>query len=234
MEISRVASGSKILDYLLKGGYERDVITTLYGPAGAGKTCLCMLASAGVARKGRKVIYIDTEGGFSLDRLRQIAPDYKKVLSNTIFLRPMHFNEQKKAFAKLKDIVDDRIGLIVVDTISMLYRLERGKNGDAAEVNRELGRQISYLNEIARARNIPILVANQVYANFDDKTKTNIVGGDLLKYGSKCLIELQKTPANNRKAILRKHRSIMEEKEMLFRIVDGGIIGTKESKFKLF
>ena len=59
--------------------------------------------------------------------------------------------------------------------------------------------------------------------------------GDILKYGSKCLMELQITPNGNRRLILKKHRSIGEEKEILFKIVDGGVIGTTESRgFKLF
>ena len=236
---NRIPTGSKVLDIMLDGGYENDVITTIYGPAGSGKTVLCLLCSINVARNGKKVVYVDSEGGFSLERLKQIAShisqDYKEILDKIIFLKPTSFAEQKKSFEKLKDIVNDKIGLIVVDTIAMLYRLELGKSESVQEVNRELGRQISYLTEIARKKNIPVLITNQVYADFDDKDKVNIVGGDILKYGSKCLIELQITPNGNRRVILRKHRSIQAEKEILFKIVEGGIIGTKESKgFKLF
>ena len=236
---NKIPTGSKILDAMLDGGYEKDIITTLYGPAGSGKTVLCLLSAINVARNGKKVVYVDCEGGFSLERLKQIAShinqDYKKLLDNIIFLRPTSFAEQKKSFEKLKDIVNDKIGLIVVDTIAMLYRLELSKNEDIREVNIELGKQIAYLTEIARKKSIPVLITNQVYADFDDRDKVNIVGGDILKYGSKCLIELQITPNGNRRAILRKHRSLGEEKEILFKIVDGGIIGTKESKgFKFF
>ena len=236
---NKIPTGSKVLDIMLGGGYEKDVITTIYGPAGSGKTALCMLCSVNIAINGKKVIYVDCEGGFSLDRLRQISSsinlDYKKILDSIIFLKPVSFEEQKKSFEKLKGLVNDRIGLIVVDTVAFLYRLELGKSEEAYEANRELGRQISYLTEIARNKNIPILIANQVYADFNEKDKVNIVGGDILKYGSKCLIELQITPNGNRRAILRKHRSLSEEKEILFKIVDGGIIGTKESKgFRLF
>ncbi len=189
--------------------------------------------------RGKKIIYVDCEGGFSLDRLKQITShinlDYKKMLDNIIFLRPTSFEEQKKSFEKLKELVNDRIGLIVVDTIAMLYRLELGKNEDIQDVNRELGRQISYLTEIARKKGIPVLITNQVYTDFDDRDKVNIVGGDILKYGSKCLIELQITPNGNRRAIIKKHRSIQDEKEITFKIVEGGIIGAKESRgFKLF
>lgn len=231
----RIPTGSKILDYMLESGYEKDVITTIYGPAGSGKTCLCLLCVINAARKGKKIIYIDTEGSFSLERLKQIALDYKKVLDHIIFLKPTQFNEQKKIFEKLREIVDNKVGLIVVDTMGMLYRLELGQDNDIKETNRELAKQISYLSEIARKKNIPVLLTNQVYANFDEKDQIKMVGGDLLRYSSKCLIELQITPSNNRRAILKKHRSIAGEKEILFKIVDGGIIGTKESKgFRLF
>ncbi|MEK6983235.1 MAG: DNA repair and recombination protein RadB [Nanoarchaeota archaeon] len=238
-ELNKIPTGSKIIDLMLDGGYEKDVITTLYGPAGSGKTILCLLCSINIARAGKKVIYVDSEGGFSVERLKQvsshISQDYKKVLDYIIFLKPTSFAEQKKAFEKLKEIVNDKIGLIIVDTIAMLYRLELSKSEDVREVNTELGKQISYLTEIARKKSIPVLITNQVYTDFDEKDKVNIVGGDILKYGSKCLIELQITPNGNRRWILRKHRSLEPEKEIIFKIVEGGIIGTKESKgFKLF
>lgn len=230
-----IPSGSNILDYMLDGGYEKDIITTVYGPAGSGKTNLMILAAVNVARTSKKVIYIDTEGSFSIERMKQIAPDYNKVMGNIVFLKPLRFEEQKESFDKLRDIVDSKIGLIIVDTISMLYRLELGRSNDIYNVNSELGRQLSYLSEISRKKNIPILLANQVYSSFENKDKVNMVGGDLLKYSSKCLIELQATPAGNRRLIIKKHRSIAPEKEILFKIVETGIIGTKESKgFKLF
>jgi hypothetical protein len=50
-----------------------------------------------------------------------------------------------------------------------------------------------------------------------------MVGGDILKYGSKCLIELQAGHRGIRKAIIRKHRSIAGEKEVFFRIIENGI-----------
>jgi DNA repair protein RadB len=83
--------------------------------------------------------------------------------------------------------------------------------------------QLSSLTEIARKNNLPVLLTNQVYQDFENKEKVNIVGGDLLKYQSKCLIELKKTDVGVRRAIIRKHRSIEEDKEILFRIINLGI-----------
>ncbi len=236
---NRIPTGSKVLDIMLDGGYEKDVITTVYGPAGSGKTVLCLLCAINISRAGKKVVYVDSEGGFSLERLKQIASsisqDYEKILDNIIFLRPTSFAEQRTSFEKLKDIVNDKIGLIIVDTIAMLYRLELGSNEDVYGVNRELSKQISHLTEIARKKNIPVLLTNQVYMDIDERDKVNIVGGDILKYGSKCLIELQITPDGNRRLIIRKHRNIQAERELQFKIVEAGITAAKESKgFKLF
>ena len=52
-----------------------------------------------------------------------------------------------------------------------------------------------------------------------------MVGGDILKYGSKCLIELQNLHKNKRRIILRKHRSQPEGKEIIFEIKEKGIFG---------
>ena len=237
--MERIPTGSRILDNMLHGGYEKDIITTIYGPAGSGKTNLCLLCAMNTAREGKKVIYIDTENNFSVERFKQIcgsiSQNYAKLLNYIVFLRPASFDEQKKTFEKLKDIVNDKIGLVIFDSVAMLYRLEIGKNEDVYEVNRALGMQLAYLKEIASKKKIPVLITNQVYSDFEEKGKVNMVGGDLLRYTSKCLLELQITPSGNRRCIIKKHRSIKENSEITFKIVEGGIIGTKEGKgFRLF
>lgn len=229
MRTSRVSSGSIVVDGLLDGGYETDTVTTVYGPAGSGKTNLCIVATVDVLRAGRKVVFIDSEGGFSVDRFRQIAgDDYKELLDMMIFLKPLTFSEQRNAFGKLSKLLDEDIGLVIVDTISMLYRLEIGQSNDVYSVNKDLGQQINYLNEITRRKNIPVLITNQVYASFEQQGSVKMVGGDLLKYGSKCLIELQKMRKGTRKAILKKHRSIAEDREVVFKIVERGVEGVED------
>jgi len=218
-----VSTGSEELNKFLGGGYENDVITTIYGPGGSGKTNLCLLCMVNVVKKGKKVIYIDTEASFSSRRLKQIDKDYEKTMKSVSFLKPISFDEQKESFEKLKEIVTDDIGLIIVDSIAMLYRLEFGKSQEIYEVNRDLGVQISFLTEMARKKKIPVLVTNQVYSSFEDKESVRLVGGDIMKYGSKCLIELKKAKGNVRVAIVRKHRSLPEEREFMFEIVEEGI-----------
>ena len=223
--MTKISSGNSDFDNWLNGGYEDDVITTIYGPAGSGKTNLCLIAASEAAKKGKKVIYIDTEGGFSIARLEQVSD--RKIAKNILIYKVTDFKEQREAFNKLIDNTKD-IGLIVVDSMAMQYRLELGNaNSEKNDmkikmINRALSRQLRILNEIARKKQIPVLVTNQVYSDFNDREKVNMVGGDILKYWSKCLIELKKVGAGRRKAILRKHRSL-PEKEFSFVINDKGI-----------
>jgi DNA repair protein RadB len=238
MSNEKISTGSYDLNKWLYGGYEKDVITMIAGPPGCGKTNFVILASCSQAKKGNKVIFVDTEGGFSVERVKQIVgEDYKKILENILLLKPTTFEEQKKDFVKLLGIVKKgQIQLIVIDGMAMLYRLELGdaiKSGEdekIKEINREVARQMQTLAEISRKQDIPILITNQVYSEFlseedlkngVEKT-TNIVGGDLFKYWSKCILEL-KNDNGKRKAVLLKHRSL-PQKEMGFIIKNEGIL----------
>lgn len=220
----KISAGSYDLNKWLHGGYEGDIISVIYGGSGTGKTNLCILAAVSQAKKGNKVIFIDTEGGFSIERVKQVAgEDYEKVLENIMLLKPVNFAEQKKAFDKLLEHLKKEASLIIVDGMAILYRIElagaREKNEEELrKINSELARQVKTLAEIARKREIPVIVTNQVYS-WDNESK--MVGGDILKYWSKCHIELVHKEGK-RTAYLRKHRSL-KEKEMDFEINNYGV-----------
>lgn len=220
--MSKVSTGALFLDRFLAGGYDNDIVTTFYGPAGSGKTNLCLLGAVRIAETGKRVLFLDTEGGIAVERIRQMTPVWEQVLERIFFINPINFNEQKEIFDKVRDTLPENLGLIVVDSISMLYRLELGRSEEVYEVNSALGKQIAALVEIARRKKIPVLITTQVYADFDNRDKVKMVGGDLLRYGSKCLLELQGL-AKCRRIILRKHRSLPEGSEILFKIVHEGV-----------
>jgi len=235
--MTKISTGSFDLNTWLNGGYEKDIITMIAGPPGSGKTNFSILASCSQSKNNKKVIFIDTEGGFSVDRVKQIVGEnHEKILENIFLLKPTNFEEQKKWFEKLLIAVKkEQIGLIVIDGMAMLYRLELGDaihskdDSNIREINREIAMQMRVLAEISRKQEIPILITNQVYSGFvseEDwkkglKGEANIVGGDLFKYWSKCIIEL-KNDGGKKKAILLKHRSL-KPKELSFEIKDEGI-----------
>lgn len=227
----RIKTGADCINELLEGGYESDIITTVYGTGGCGKTNLCLLALLSVVNEGKKVIYIDTEGNFSVARLKQLSSNYKEVLESVMLMKVIDFEQQKDIFERMDKLVTDEIGLVIVDSIATLYRLERDDNpDDATEINRLLGRQLHKIAKIARTKNVPVLVTNQVWQSFDDNN-IRMVGGNLLRYASKCLIEIKKLKAGKRIATLKKHRSIAEEKEKMFEIVQDGIITLTPPRF---
>ena len=236
MEERKASAGSYDLNKWLFGGYDKDIITMIYGPAGSGKSNFCILAAVSQARKGKKIIFIDTEGGFSVDRFKQIAKEnVEQALNNIILLKPTNFFEQEQAFFRLlKEIkTNKQIGLIIVDGMTMLYRLELAENKEdinkVKEINSKLARQMRILAEIARKENITVIITNQTYSEFLSESdlragkerKIGIVGGDISRYWSKCIIEL-KNDNGRRKAILRKHRSL-PEKELAFEIIKEGV-----------
>ena len=124
-ENERLSAGSEKLNEFLEGGYESGVITTIFGPSASGKTTTCLL-SAISASKEKKVIFIDTEGSFSAERVKQLAPDSEDVLDNIMVLKATTFDEQKHCIDSLHQDFPKGIGLVICDTISALYRLERG------------------------------------------------------------------------------------------------------------
>jgi len=222
--MAKISSGSYDLNKFLFGGYEKDIITVIYGDSGTGKTALCLIAAVSQAKKGNKVIFIDTEGGFSTERIKQLAPeDHEKILKNIFLLKPTSFQEQKQAFQEILKNLKDQISLIIIDGMTMLYRLDfadarqKGEK-NIQEINSELAKQARILAEIARKQNIPVLVTNQVY-NYEDETK--MVGGDILRYWGKCHLQL-KNDKGKRTAILQKHRSL-PEKSLHFQINNEGI-----------
>ncbi len=235
MKDEKISTGSFDLNKWLFGGYEKDVITMIAGPPGSGKTNFTILAACSQAKKGNKVIFMDTEGGFSVERIKQIAGEnYKEVLGNILVLSPTNFEEQKKCFMQLLEkIKKEHINLIIVDGMATLYRLGFGEISEREEkikeLNWKMAEQMRILAEISRKQNIPVIITNQVYHGFLSeeelkkgiKRQVNLVGGDLLKYWSKCIIELR-NDGKRKKAVLLKHRS-MPMKELNFEIRNEGI-----------
>ena len=174
MSINRISAGSFDLNKWHYGGYEKEIITMIVGPPGCGKTNLCILTACSQAKKGNKIIFIDTEAGFSVERVRQIVGEnYENILENILLLEPTNFEEQKKCFLKLLNrIKKEHVGLIVVDGMAMFYRLELGDavklqdDDKIKQVNREVAKQMRVLAEIARKQKIPVIITNQVYTGF--------------------------------------------------------------------
>lgn len=223
----KLASDSA-LDVMLGGGFEKGTITQIFGPPSSGKSNIALALAVNVAKNGKKVIYMDTEGGISVDRIKQIAgDDFSNVANNIIVFEPTSFSEQND---KLRSIDiwlrknHEDVELIVLDSAVALYRVDDMKS---SKLNKELGKQMGLLSKIARQYDIAVLVTNQIYSAIDEDGNSDIkaVGGTILQYWSKVIIQLERgDEINQRVATLKRHRSIPEGKQATFSITSRGII----------
>lgn len=207
----------------LIGSYEQDATTCLYGPGGAGKTLLSMLALIKTVQEGKKVIFIDTEKKFPVDRFQQICSNSQKILASTIFFQPESFEELTSILEILSSNISPTVGMIIVDTLTHYFRLEISANEDKKAINSALGEQLDYLSDMRKKLGIPILITTQVYSAMDQKETVNPIGGDLIKTRCKTIIELEKLQGNMRRAIVVKNRYEEKGKQVTFEIVKNGI-----------
>jgi DNA repair protein RadB len=216
----------------LTGGLESKAITNFYGAPGTGKTNFCLLAAIECIRSGGSVVYVDTEGGFSVERLKQLAPDCARMLQGIELLEPKSFADQGRMIRSLEG---REARMIIVDSMVALYRLEHSEDKKAMaermEPVRELSKQLSILSNISRDKDIPVLITSHMFRGWDDG-QPDVVGGDLMKYWSKTMVYLEKTSRmSERKATIVKHRSAPEGGNVKFNIVNEGI---KPSRFRVF
>ena len=219
----KVALGCRALDELLGGGIEDGCITLLHGEAGSGKTNLCLQLARNVVRAGRKVIYVDTEG-VSMERLRQICgDDFDVVAKNILFSEPYSFEEQESLIEKAVKIADSNadVGLIVIDSITMHYRLTM-RDETRRDERYSLTRQIARLLKASRTRGIPVVVTSQVYTDIDTGRYLPL-GGHMLSHNAKTIIRFEKLAPSQRAAVLEKHRNREEGSRAVFRLTGKGL-----------
>jgi len=220
------------LDKLLEGGLEAGAITNFYGPSGTGKSNIALLAAIAAVRAGKRVAFIDTEGGFSIERLTQMAEGPANAITDQVILfEPRDWETQKETVRKLDKVcTKENVGLVIVDSIVALWRITV-TDANATEVNRELATQLSVLANIARNKAIPVLITNQVYSDLTTG-KVEMSARNIVKWWSKNIIELSHAGRTSiRTASIRKARSQAEDKSVEFEIAQNGL---REPKFRLF
>ena len=204
--MERIKSGCRSIDSVLGGGFERGCITEIYGEAGSGKTNICLQTAINVAKEGKKVIYIDTEG-VSMERFSQLGGN-EEIAKNILFYQVYKFSEQRDVIERAVKLVEqrDNIPIIIVDSLTEFYRAERGVGEDTSSKRSSLAWQLSLLSGIARKKKIAVLVTNQVY--MDTSTgELKPIGGHTLHHNAKIILHLRKIGNGFREAMLVKHRS---------------------------
>jgi DNA repair protein RadB len=196
------------LDKVLGGGFPMDCVSLVYGEAETGKTSLAIQCAVNVAREGYKTIFVDSDGTFPPRRLLQIAyHDFKDVSPKIILAKPTTFKEQGFAIDNLDEYITRRVGLLVVDTVTSLYRVELKGPKENFTLNRELNRQVAYLAQIAKTYRIATVLTSQVRSVLvQERVSIEPVATRVLKFWSDIVLFLKRTGQTGViKAVFEKH-----------------------------
>ncbi|MBP3386171.1 MAG: DNA repair and recombination protein RadB [Candidatus Methanomethylophilaceae archaeon] len=216
--MERIPLGCSQFDRLLGGGIESGSVTLLYGEAGAGKTNVCLQIARNVAIQGKKVAYIDTEG-LSSDRLLQVFAGNEESIKNLLIFQVHSFEEQSDRIDKINKLAaSGTISLVVIDSLTMFYRL----NHDDNATRNDFIRQTEVLLNTARQYELAIMITSQVYSNLSSGG-VEFLGGHALHHNAKTIIRLDKRNEGRRVAVIMKHRSLPEGRSAPYRITETGI-----------
>jgi DNA repair protein RadB len=221
-----IPTGCDPVDELLGGGFERGAATQVYGPPAAGKTNLVLSAAVEAAVAGGSALYVDTEG-LSVDRLEQLATargDVDDLASRIIITEALSFEEQREAVRDAAEFAD-RVELVVVDSATGFYRLERTQQADG-EALRDVARQLTHLLSLARRHDLAVAFTNQVFTDPDTES-ARALGGHTLAHWSAVILQLDRFRGGNRRATLEKHHARAAGDSAQFRITGDGLTGAE-------
>ena len=204
-------------------------IIHLYGGAGSGKTSFCLHNAYLLSKKDYKTLYIDTEGHYAVNRLKQISgDDFEQVSSLILFSIPRSFNEQNKTIDNLSNFITTDVKLIVVDSIISHYRSELAQKKQGIKLNKQLNQQVAQLKDIAMKRNIMVLVVNQVRADMNSPESQGVpLSKKIFDHWSDLEVQFVIHPENKiiRVSFLNKHpKKNLQGSKCQFKIANEGII----------
>lgn len=233
-----IGTGSNSLNVLLGGkGIETKSITECYGAFGSGKTQVGLTLAVRVqlpkAQGGAegKAVFIDTEGTFRPDRVRQIAEGLglqaDKVLKNILVARAFNSDHQILLADKIGEMIKEGepIKLVIIDSLTAHFRAEFAGRGQLADRQQKLNRYLHALMKLAEQRNLAVYVTNQVMANpammFGDPTTA--VGGHIVAHASTYRIYLRRGKQGSRVAKLIDSPNLPDN-EAVFFVSEKGVV----------
>ena len=230
-QVLNIGTGSKNLNELLGGrGIETKAITEAFGAYGSGKTQLgltlavrCQLPKEMGGAEGKSV-FIDTEGTFRPERIRQIANGLglnpEEVLKNIFVARAFNSDHQILLIDKVSEMINngEPIKLVIIDSLTAHFRAEFSGRGQLADRQQKLNKYLHNLMKMGEQHNLAIYVTNQVMANpammFGDPTTA--IGGNIVGHASTYRIYLRRGKKGSRVAKLIDSPNLPDNETMFF------------------
>jgi RecA/RadA recombinase len=156
-------------------------ITLIYGPPASGKSTLCFQIAA---NNPGKVIFIDTENTFNIERLQQINPLVD--LSNIIVIQTKRYSQQYTAVKSLEQMKN--ISLIIIDSFTKFHRHKTQEKINVSPATIKMFHMLKQLK-------VPVILTSQIYT--DMKGKDHPIAEYLFKRFAKYSIKLDNKNKRN-------------------------------------
>ncbi len=223
--MERLSTGTSGLDRLLKGGFALRRINLVYGEASTGKTVLAMQSALEASARGFKVFFVDADLSFSVQRLESLDRG-GELAENIVVFQPEDFGEQSRITESLEGMLSKTPALLIVDSVTGLYRADIEKPGAAFIRNRELNRQLASLSDLASRFELTILLTGQVHSQPSRGSWLIApVATRTLRHWSYLILKLRPTPRHDvRECLLEKiDGKDVRGPRALFRIGETGL-----------
>ncbi|WP_306128585.1 DNA repair and recombination protein RadA [Methanospirillum purgamenti] len=231
------------VDELLGGGFETQAITEMYGEFGSGKSQIVHQMAVNVQLPeelgglGGSVIYVDTENTFRPERIEQMVKgleiegaEPQEFLKNIHVARAQTSDHQMLLIETSRELAEELkaagkpVKLVIVDSLTGLFRSEYAGRGSLAERQQKLNRHMHDIFKLCDEYNAIGLVTNQVQSNpavfFGDPTKP--IGGNIVGHTATFRVYLRKSKGGKR--IFRLVDSPnLPEGEATFLVEEGGL-----------
>src|SRR3989344_2157835 len=221
---------SQAINNLLGGGFETGAIVEIFGQYGSSKTQIAHQLCVSIQAKGGKAVYIDTENTFRPERIAQMAKslelDQEQTLKNIKVARAYNSDHQMLLAEKVEELLreDKDIRLVVVDSLTALFRAEYVGRGTLATRQQKINRHMHTLAKMADLYNVCVFVTNQVMSKPDQffGDPTEAIGGHIVGHNSTFRIYMRRGKKGTRVAKLIDSPNLPEG-ETIFEVLEGGI-----------
>ncbi|KAJ2952573.1 hypothetical protein O0L34_g6896 [Tuta absoluta] len=163
-----ISTGIQSLDNIINGGIPTGFITEFCGIAESGKTQLCLQVAINCVKSSEDVVlFVDTKGDFSADRVQKILDatgfSYKDMAQIMFKIKVVHIwtmDEIVEFFKKLKSriVVIENLALIIIDSLPCLMFQHLGDDNKIGLTF--LNSLVNYSRCLCKEMNIGIVCVN--------------------------------------------------------------------------